>query len=266
MSSTFIAFIDESGDEGFRFGKGSSEWFVVSAVIMRSSDEREQVKLINTVRDGLNQRRHSEHWIADKKPLHFRDLSHEQRKFYVEYISNALLRTIVVMIHKCEITSPEKYRQESNLYFYAVRLLVERASWYCRDQKRKNDLGDGSMKLVFSNRSTLDYKELGNYLKYLDSNSIALDYRGAPGIIFPDELCTHSPGQSMGLQIADAVASSYYFAVEKSIYGFTEESYVKRLLSRAYRNEGQLWGYGIKVAPRETEEHRRDGKLLLDWE
>ena len=69
----------------------------------------------------------------------------------------------------------------------------------------------------------------------------------------------------MGLQIADAVASSYYFAVEKSCYGFTEESYAKLLLPRAYRHDGQLWGYGIKMAPRETEERRRAGEILPGW-
>jgi len=265
MSSTFIAFIDESGDEGFRFGKGSSEWFVVSAVIMRTADEREQIKLIDIVREGINQRILSQHKIPAKKPLHFRDLGHEQRKFYVEHISHARLRTISIMINKLGITNPEKFVRESQLYYYAIRLLIERISWYCRDHKKNDDTGEGYVKIVFSDRASLDYRKLADYLQYLETNRIALDYAVAPGIVYPAELSTSTSGKRMGLQIADAVASSYYFAVEKSSYGFTEESYAKLLLPIAYRHDGQFWGYGIKMAPREIEECRRAGKILPGW-
>ncbi len=265
MSSTFIAFIDESGDEGFQLHSGSSEWFVLSAVVMRTANELEQVKLVDVVRDGINQRRQPSHRIPDKKPLHFRDLKHDQRRFYAEHISRASLRTVSVMINKREISNPEKFTPDSGLYFYAVRLLVERASWYCRDHKRRDDAGDGCLKLVFSNRAALDYTELANYLRYLETNRIALDYRAAPGVVRPEDLCTYTSGKRMGLQIADAVASSYYSAVEKSSFGFTEESYAKLLLPRAYRHDGQLWGYGIKMVPRETEERRRAGEILPDW-
>lgn len=32
---TFNVYLDESGDEGFQFGQGSSDWFVLSAVVTR---------------------------------------------------------------------------------------------------------------------------------------------------------------------------------------------------------------------------------------
>lgn len=35
MASSFIAYIDEAGCEGFKFGGGSSLWFVLSAVVTR---------------------------------------------------------------------------------------------------------------------------------------------------------------------------------------------------------------------------------------
>ncbi len=262
---TFVAFIDESGDEGFKFEHGSSEWFVLSAVLMHTVEELATVKLVDGVRDRINQLRQPQHRIPDKKSLHFRDFGHDQRKFYAESIARSTVRTITVMVNKRELTNPEKFVSDSRLYKYAVRLLVERASWYCREHRRRDDPGDGSLKLVFSNRAALDYEDLAAYLGYLESNRVALDYRAEPGIVRPEELCTYTSGKRMGLQIADAVASSYFFAVEKSQFGFTEESYAKLLLSRAYRHEGQLWGYGIKIAPRETEERRRNGALLTEW-
>ena len=33
----YIAFIDESGDEGFKFDRGSSNWFVLSGYIIKKS-------------------------------------------------------------------------------------------------------------------------------------------------------------------------------------------------------------------------------------
>ena len=55
-SRRFIAYIDESGDEGMKFEKGSSKWFVLSAVVV-GNDQKTQQKLrqlIDEVRDTIN--------------------------------------------------------------------------------------------------------------------------------------------------------------------------------------------------------------------
>jgi len=263
---SFVAYVDESGDEGFKFAAGSSEWFVLSAVVIRAADDLAQVRLVDDVRDRLNQARKPEHRIPPRKPLHFRDLRHEQRKFYAARVAQADLRTVTVMIHKPDLTSPEKFREETRLYFYAVRLLVERISWYCRDHGRRDDPGDGSVRLVFSNRATLDYEALRGYLTHLDANRAALNYGAAQGVIRVEQVETHTHGRRMGLQVADAVASSYYFAVWENGYGFTEDAYARILLPRAYRGDKKLWGYGVKIIPRESEEKRRQGLFLPGWE
>jgi len=51
-----------------------------------------------------------------------------------------------VFVHKCDLTSPENFRDEARLCFYTVRLLIERISWYCRDQKRKDGSPERSYK------------------------------------------------------------------------------------------------------------------------
>lgn len=178
------------------------------------------------------------------------------------------MRTVcALLISKPDLTSPEAFQQESRLYHFAVRLLVERLSWYCRDHKRKEDAGDGSLHLVLSNRATLDYGALRDYLGYLETNRVALGYQAAPGIVRPDQFETYTAGRRIGLQLADAVASSYFYAVEPSPYGLTEDAYARLLLPRAYRHQGtQVWGYGVKVMPREAEERRRVGEVLPGWE
>lgn len=262
---SYVAFIDESGDEGFSFASGSSEWFVLAAVILRRSVELQEVKLIDEVRSRLNQGRKPEHLIPPRKPLHFRDIKHEPRKFYANRIAQADLRTVAVMVNKPSLSAPEVFATESRLYHYSVRLLAERVSWYCRDHHRPDHDGDGSVELVFSNRSTLDCAKISAYMRYLEENREALQYRAAEGVIRPEQVVTYSHGRRMGLQVADAVATSYFYAVEPSPYGFVEDSYARLILPKAYRYKSSLWGYGIKLMPKEAEERRRQKQILVGW-
>ncbi|MEI8172499.1 MAG: DUF3800 domain-containing protein [Deltaproteobacteria bacterium] len=268
-SPTFVAHIDESGDEGFKFERNSSRWFVLGAAVFRRKDELEQVKLIDEVRAEVNRvqtETGSGKRFADKQPLHFRDLKHDQRRYLSEHIAKAEAHVLGVLMDKTRLTSPENFQSGTKLYFYMVRLLIERISWLCRDSMRINDPGDGSVRLVFSNRSSLDYANLQRYLEHLEENRIAFDYNAAPGIVFPDEIETHTSGKRLGLQVADAVASSLFYAVNPNAYGMTEDAYLRILWRVLYRRQGSPWGYGIKIMPREAEEARRAGQILKGFE
>lgn len=72
MSESWVVYVDESGDEGFKFDKGSSDWFVLSGIITSKASDIETVKLVDRVRSRVLRR-------TDQNPLHFRDLKHEQR-------------------------------------------------------------------------------------------------------------------------------------------------------------------------------------------
>lgn len=42
MTASFVAYVDESGDEGFKFlpnEQGSSRWFVLSALVIRKEND-----------------------------------------------------------------------------------------------------------------------------------------------------------------------------------------------------------------------------------
>ena len=56
----------------------------------------------------------------------------------------------------------------------------------------------------------------------------------------------------MGLQIADAVASSFYYGVQVNPYGFNEPRYAQMLKPVVYRHKKQALGYGLKFWPREA--------------
>lgn len=247
MAASFVVYIDESGDEGFVFEanrQGSSRWFVLAAVVTRKATDLETVKLVDTLRATLK-------W--DRKPLHFRKMKHEHRLPYIDLIANAKLRVLAVAVHKPSLKEPETFQQKSVLYHYAARYLLERASWCCRDHRREGE-GDGSAEIVFSNRSGTSYPEMTEYFGLLRRKSDVGDVRIEWDVIKPDAVCAISHEKRMGLQIADAVASAFYYGVQVNPQGFNEPRYATMLKPVVYAHKGRRLGNGLKLWPREADE------------
>lgn len=244
--TTYCIYIDESGDEGFSFGKGSPEWFVISAVVVKKAEDVATVKLVDDVRHRLNK--------PSRIPLHFRDLKHEQRLLFIDGIAKASLKVVSILVHKPSLLEPEKYQERYRLYFNAIRYLFERASWYCREYRSAHDGGDGNAEIVFSNRSGMAYDELCEYLHQLQAQTSMFDVRIDWTVIKPGQIMAYSAGRRMGLQIADAVASSFFYAVQPSQYGFVEDRYARMLKPVIFHERGRYNGYGVKFWPREVEE------------
>ena len=81
---------------------------------------------------------------------------------------------------------PERFQSESfRLYRYASRLLLERVSWLCRDH-HKEDEGDGTVEITFSNCSAMSYNDLLSYLGHLRTTSDAADVRVDWSVVRPE--------------------------------------------------------------------------------
>ena len=264
FKATFVAYIDESGDEGWKFEKGSSRWFVLSAVVLRRTTEREVVKIVDAARGEINAGRSSGKQIPGKKPLHFRDLSHRERLILAGYIAGADLRGVSVLMDKTTLSHAD-FPYAADLYYRAVRLLTERISWYCRAGRTGGETG--AVQLVFSHRTATDYKDLQAHLQALVTITNH-DYQAAPGIILPDQIETFSAGKRVGLQIADAVATSCLFAVEEKYAGQVHDDYLQQLLpcfyadSHAAGEPPTVHGFGLTVYPDAAEVRRKAGEIL----
>ena len=238
MPVSFTVYVDESGDEGFVFlpeGKGSSRWLVLSAAVFRKGNDLDAVRLMREVRSKLGK--------DAKKALHFREMKHEQRVPYVRAIGEASLHTVSVLIHKPSIKEPERFQTEKyRLYRYATRLLLERVSWLCRDHRRADE-GDGTAEIIFSNRSAMSYDDLRNYLSYLRDKSELKDIRIDWSVVIPEQVRAVNHDQLAGLQIADAVASGLFFAVNVNQYGEVENRYFNMLAPTCYRRQKTVMGY-----------------------
>lgn len=241
MSASFVAYIDESGDEGFTFrpdGSGSSRWLVLSALVMRKENDGLVVQTARQARELLRK--------PPKHALHFRDLKHEQRVALARLIGQMPSRSVSVLIHKPSIPEPEIFQQEAYaLYRYASRMLLERVSWLCRDHRKKG-MGDGRVGLIYSNRSAMSYEDLRTYLPHLRQDTGRKDIRIDWNVIDPVHVKAVNHDQLAGLQLADAVATSAYYAVTPNLYGDIEDRYFRLIASTIYRHEQRVEGYGLK--------------------
>lgn len=258
MGVSFVVYVDESGDEGFKFdGEGqSSKWFVLSAIVLRKQNDLEITECLRNLRVRLGK--------PERHTLHFRDLKHEQKVVAAQEIAGAPSRTVSVICDKTRLDNPEYLSRGYGLYFYSVRFLLERVSWLCRDHRRKGE-GDGTAQVVFSNRSGMPYDELRQYLSLLESRP--LDVQVDWSVIRPDDkhITTLPHHLRAGLQAVDIVASSVWTAFEPNYYGNREPSYLREQLPKLYRKSGRLMGYGVKLWPKESEETDKGSFVRYPW-
>lgn len=213
MDHSFVVYIDESGDEGFVFnadGGGSSRWFVLSAAVIRKKNDLQMVSCL-------------------KLPI----------------------RTVNVLVYKPLIAEPEIFQTiKYRLYRYATRMLLERVSWLCRDQRQVGE-GDGFAEVIFSNRSNMSYDDIRKYLRLLleQSENNPQQVQIDRTVIDPDRIASMEHSKLAGLQVADAVASGLHFAVRLNRYGETETAYLPHLTKSLYRRQKIVLGYGIKLWP-----------------
>ncbi len=242
MPASFRVYIDESGDEGFTFrpnAGGSSEWFVLSGVVVRQEKDHAVVSTMKASRELLGR--------PEKSALHFVDLQHQQRLAWVQTVAKCPIRTVSILCHKPSIKDPEVFKAKSYyLYHYASRLLMERVSWFCRDL-RDPAKGDGVADVVFSNRRRMSYANLQTYWSKLKDEQ--RDVRIEWNHIDPARISAVNHDQLAGLQIADCIASSIWHAVNLDRFGNSEPRYLKEIRNTVYRYNKQAHGYGLKFWP-----------------
>lgn len=246
MPHSFVAFIDESGDDGLtKFREpggrgGASSWLVISAVVFRAVHRLDAVAW----RDEISGR------MPDRKSrtLHFAEMNHSQKLVASQVIANKPVRAISVVAAKRPIPTGI-YTNKNQLYFYMTRYLIERLSWLCRDMRPRVPEGDGRCAITFSRRGGMSYEDFRQYLRGLKA-AIDKDVRIHWPVIDIDAVQAEDHSRSASLQLADAVASSVSASVEPDRYGNIEPRYALNLLPRMYRHRGGLISYGIKVVPK----------------
>jgi hypothetical protein len=82
-------------------------------------------------------------------------------------------------------------------------------------------------------------------------------------VLNPEVIRAVEHSQLAGLQVADAVASILFAALNPNPYGDAEDKYARHLLPTAYRHKGMLLGYGLKFWPGDFETLNKENPQLL---
>lgn len=240
MSHSFHAFIDEAGDEGFSFTeppakKGSSDWFNMSAVVIRGANLALAARRLHAVLDPIEERR--------KSPVHFRALPHESRVAIVKGIAKLPILTITVSFDKRRLADSTLVSKR-RLHFYAARLVLERVSWIAKAKRRQGE-GDGTCNLTFSRCKNLSYEALASYFSKLKEMDTQIKWAH----LDTKKIKVGNHEDSIWLRAVDAVASGFYQAVELSNHGYCEDRYARDLKPIVYCRGTNYSGYGLKMMP-----------------
>lgn len=116
MAHSYIAYIDESGDDGLSGNYrqqgvrgGSSIWLTISAAVWRSSLDANALAWRDEIRSRLGVQ-------AQKRPLHYKCLNHSQRIMAAQVLANKPFRSICVMSYKPLIVE-KTYNERNKLYY-----------------------------------------------------------------------------------------------------------------------------------------------------
>ncbi len=117
-------FIDESGDRGFKFEKGSSEYFCVAAVIFESGSDIEKAGTsILELEQKLSIKNNPNIY-----EWHFNKTPYPRQKAFFETVSNLPFEIIFIAIHKPSLQD-ERLKRNSNLFYHEMlKILFSTAS------------------------------------------------------------------------------------------------------------------------------------------
>lgn len=235
MAESYLTYIDESGCDGFKFDRGSPDWFVLAAAVFRSQSEPEEVKVVDAVRRELKR--------DPTKDLHFQHLNHQQRLLLTVRVGE--VRCGIVAIHKPSITATGAFQTKNILCHYASRLLIERLSWLCTALRKHDDANEGKSKIIFSHRRTTPHAGIQDYLRKLQTRPTEI-YWSAFDV---DEVAALTHKQRKALWVADCAASSLWCGLEPCGTGFTEGRYARHLRGAVWDSKGASAGSGVKIYP-----------------
>jgi hypothetical protein len=211
---------------------------VVSALLVRDENDA-------TVRLELEAAK-AQVGIPSANVIHFRKLNHPRKVRICRDISGFTLAcTTSVIFCKKKLEPfpggpPPYIANPDPLYLWAVRLLLERVSWFIRDH------GGGTSVVTFAHLTRFKAAKLHNYRAALEASETNIHWPSFSGhafrISYPDRVHL--------LQIADCSASAVYKAIEEDRYGLTETRYLDELGPTLYRRAGSpVTSYGLKVFP-----------------
>lgn len=243
------AYIDESGDEGWRkVGQrahgapdASSEWLILAAAISPEEMDAKNMRIIDELRRTTKK-------TQSRKPLKWRALGndHFKKRQVADTLGEqrSLLYSVAALWKPALVERAPGLRKPGYLYHLTGRYLVERLSWLAWE---RSGSARRQVNLLFESRQQTSYAALEQYVRRIEADPEASIETGSIGDVRPI-----NPSVK-GAQVADLVAGAVQDALEPNHRGDTENDYLLRFRKRLYcKPDKRLVSYGLKVFPPEA--------------
>ncbi|MGD1869501.1 MAG: DUF3800 domain-containing protein [Neomegalonema sp.] len=254
----YIAYIDEAGDDGLKRIRpidenGSSEWLMISGVVVKASREDEVKHWVQSIKDGL--------WRHQARTLHFSNLSENKKVFVCERLAELSARYFVVCSNKKNMRGyrnplAENIPSRNWFYCWMTRVLLERVTDFVYWHSKKEFGTPKKVRIEYSNRGGLSYPQMNAYyrwISYQGENTFLKFGKIHWEVIDYDLLKVFPHYERAGLQLADVVASSFFKGSDVHNTGACDPRFAKLLRPRMakYRDDpaNTAAGYGVKLLP-----------------
>ena len=252
----YTAYIDEAGDDGLARVRpldptGSTEWFVISAVVVRASAEPAMLEQIRALRQQFGNHQRND--------IHYRDLAEHQKATACAALRRSPLRAISVLSHKPNMLKYRNPRVEpmgnrNFFYCWLTRFLLERVTQLVAFDARRHGTEVKPVRVVFSENRGVSYSQMRAYFDKLRDQSraglLVVSQGDFAWEAYDRRLVVSANHASLaGLQAADIVASAMHQAVEPTKEGKLR-SHAASLLKGAFASKGgAVWDFGVKMMP-----------------
>lgn len=245
-----VAYIDEAGDSGGKFGAGSSQFLAIGCTVLAIADLDATLSLFEEARA---EREHSRT---------FRKFSENNEKdnfVLTQKLGKRGVRLVTVALHKPSLDGSHIRSDPQSEYQYLVKYALERVSWLARDSARGGKPEDNRCKLVFSEQKTYPYEDLCKYLNRLQKPNTKYNCSIEWNYLHPT-IESEKHKNETPIHFADLAASAFHRAIEPKQHGMTDDRYLRNLLPAVYTRGGKY--YGLKLfPPRQIGEMRDKGEL-----
>jgi hypothetical protein len=254
----YIAFIDESGDDGIKYVKPSdprsaSEWMVLSAVVVRMERHHEVQPWTKDILLSLSS--------PQAKSIHFAKLSPRKRLITAKKLSGLGVRCFVAISNKRNMSgyyNPRAATVSTKSFFYnwMTRLLLESVTDFCARDSMARYGEIRKLRVDFSRRDGVSLPHIIDYLARLEKQSatgnLVVKTRDiAWPVVDLSQLSMLDPPNRPGLQLADILAGSFYQALGDQRHRLKPSPDCAIELNRAMAKNANGWrfGYSVKVMP-----------------
>ena len=118
MDPIMLVFADDSGDPGFKVGKGSTPCFVIALIIFDDNLEAERCAVaIKELRRGLG--------LADCFEFRFNGYRRDYRLAFFARVAKFHFRIRAIVMDKSRIYGPELRRSKESFYRYAIKMVLK---------------------------------------------------------------------------------------------------------------------------------------------